>query len=48
MDGMKGQSELEAINALAGRSVHWMGCIVSVGARWVHHSLFLFAAGHCT
>jgi hypothetical protein len=29
-----GQSELTATNAPVGRSVHWMGCVFSFGARW--------------
>jgi hypothetical protein len=28
------------------RSVHWTGCVFSPDG--VHHSLFLFAASHCT
>jgi hypothetical protein len=29
-----GQSEPAATNAPVGRSVHWMGCVFSFGARW--------------
>jgi hypothetical protein len=29
-----GQSEPAATNAPVGRSVHWMGCVLSFGARW--------------
>ncbi len=29
-----GQSELAPTNAPVGRSVHWMGCVFSLGAGW--------------
>ncbi len=40
-----GQSEPAATNAPVGRSVHWMGCVFSFGAKWgpitVHFFLLL-------
>ncbi len=38
----RGQSEPGATNAPVGRSVHWMGCVFSFGARWgSSQSIFL-------
>jgi hypothetical protein len=43
----RGQSEPEAINAPVARSVHWMGCVFSLGTKWGSYSPFLFATDHC-
>jgi hypothetical protein len=45
----KRQSEPAATNAPVDRSVHWMGCVFSVGARWgSSHSLYFSGTDHCT
>ncbi len=42
--GAIGQNEPAATNAPVGRSVHWMGCVFSFGAKWgSSQSLILFS-----
>jgi hypothetical protein len=43
-----GQSEPAATNAPVGRSVHWMGCLFSFGARLGSSQSISFSADHCT